>query len=93
MYSIIDHSVITPTLKGTSIHFGWFSLYYKFLGFESATVDWLEKNERDVTHAVTSNKGQRDRVARALDSSPGGPEFECRSHHYLILGHSNTSFK
>ena len=32
-------------------------------------------------------------MARALDSSPGGPEFECRSHHYLILGHSNTSFK
>ena len=92
MYSIIDHSVITPTLKRTSIHLRWL-FYYKFLGCESASVDWLEKNERDVTHAVMSNQGQRGRVARALDSSPGGPEFECHSHHYLILGHSNTSFK
>ena len=63
------------------------------MGCESASVDWLEKNERDVTDTVTSNQGQRGRVATALDSSPGGPEFECRSHHYLILGHSNTSFK
>ena len=91
MYSIIDHSVITHALKGTSIKFGVFFINF-WVAKPQPLIGWTQK--LDVTsptlHVNTRGGG---RVARALDSSPGGSEFESRYRYYLNLEHSNTSFK
>ena len=91
VYSIIDHSVITPTLKGTSIKFGVF-----FINFWVAKPQPLIGCTRKLSvtlPTLSRNTGGGGRVAKALDSSPGVSEFESRYRYYLNLEHSNTSFK